>query len=295
MADLCIVHKGCSDGLTAAWILKHAYPDIQVHQAAYHEPPPINEVRDQTVIMADVTWDPTGMLAMLDACQSMEVYDHHQTATRLLEDPRVTEHESLDTLMVDQDRSAARIIWDEFGGLTSIPYQQSDGLPRLVRFVEDRDLWRNRYSHTAPVTEWVYTLPRTVDAFEKAACMIHEDFNHVLSVGQGIVSLKENTSLALLERAWPATINGHSALVVNGTQRISSILGNHLAEHSPDGIGVTYWPQEGGYALSLRSTQDGPDVATIAEEQWGGGGHPNAAGAYQDTLPSVLAQGRDGE
>lgn len=279
-----VTHKGCNDGLTAAWILKNAFPSAKVIQATYHDDPPVDEARNEDVIVTDVTWPPGEMVRLLDAATNVAIYDHHETAARLFKAPEVHEHENLANIVLDNDHSAARIVWDEFGENTRIHPRKADGLPRIVRYVEDRDLWTNKLDATPAVTEWLYTLPRTVDAFDWAHEQIEHDLPRVLDVGEGILSLKESTSEAIAERAIPWEVptedGAFMGLQARGTERISSILGNKLAQQSRDGLALTWWPADDGAKLSLRSTSEGPNVARIAEERWGGGGHANAAGAW---------------
>lgn len=288
---LCITHKGCNDGLTAALILKHAL-DADVHQAAYHDDPPLERAANRDVILCDVTFPPKEMVDLLDVANHVQILDHHETAKNILDVPQVMEHENLDRVVFDMDRSAARIAWDEYGHLTGmLPgyWNPENDVPSIVTHVEDRDLWNNDYEDTPAITEWLYTLPRTVEAFNHAHQRLQEDYPHIVNVGKNIVDLKEKSSEALAQQAWPARITDeHYALIVNGVQRLSSILGNKLATTARSGLGITYWESDGGWSLSLRSTDDGPHVGELAERLWGGGGHPNAAGAYVETLPEPL-------
>lgn len=283
MTGLCVTHKGCNDGLTAAWILREAV-DCDVHQAAYHDGPPLDTVRGRDVILTDITWDVEGMVQLLEAAESVEVLDHHETATRLLDASAVVDHDALERIIVDQDRSAARIVWDEYGEFTDIPTRRQSAVPEIVLYVEDRDLWRNEYDYTPAITEWLYCLPRTVDAFAAASLRLANDLDGVVMVGEGIVELKEDVADAIATNAHEVVFRNFEAAVsayaVRGTERIASILGNRLAQDNPDGLGVVYWLQDDGVKISLRSTDDGPNVARLAEERWGGGGHPNAAGAW---------------
>lgn len=289
MSSVVITHRGCNDGLTAAWILKRAFPDCKVIQRSYHEDPPLEQVQGCDVLLTDLTWEPKRMEDLLEAAHTVTIYDHHETAERLLDAPEVMDHPDFEGITLDKSRSAARIIWDEFGHITRIGTNiEDDDTPRLVKHVEDRDLWTNKRENTPAVTEWLYTLPRNLDAFQWAHKRIRDDYRRVVEVGQGIVDVKKAASDALLNRCWSSTVDIHNASVVNGAQRLSSTLGHKLAEHSPSSLGLTFWKSDDGYSLSLRSTDDGPNVAEIADDQWDGGGHPNAAGAWVNDIPINL-------
>lgn len=282
-----LYHDGCNDGLTAAWVLSRALHDVTFIGCEYKNPPPIDACIDEDVICADVSWAPDEMMDLLAVVDSFQLYDHHDTAMRLKDEPEITDHENMEEFVLDQSRSAARIVWDEYGDDTQLKlaHKFEDGAPRIVRHVEDRDLWRNELEHTPAISELVYTFPRDVGAFERAYKFLEFDYQLAIGMGEEILELKEETSEALLEYANENMIGDHAGLVVRGYSRLASILGNKLARKSREGVGATWWPDDGGYKLSLRSTEEGPNVAEIAEEEFGGGGHPEAAGAWVEELP----------
>jgi nanoRNase/pAp phosphatase (c-di-AMP/oligoRNAs hydrolase) len=68
-----------------------------------------------------------------------------------------------------------------------------------------------------------------------------------------------------------------SGLAVNATAKYASELGNRLAKKSAFGCVYSYDGSRKEWQYSLRSTNEGPDVSSIAKRH-GGGGHRNAAG-----------------
>lgn len=70
-------------------------------------------------------------------------------------------------------------------------------------------------------------------------------------------------------------IGGFRVKAANLPYTLSSDAGHALAEGKP--FGACYWDTPGGRMFSLRSNDEGEDVAEVAK-QYGGGGHRNAAG-----------------
>jgi nanoRNase/pAp phosphatase (c-di-AMP/oligoRNAs hydrolase) len=80
---------------------------------------------------------------------------------------------------------------------------------------------------------------------------------------------------ALSATAREVELDGHKVLAVNSASMISK-LGNKLAQDRPFSI-VWRQDRDGQFNYSLRSTESGLDVASIAKK-YGGGGHVHAAG-----------------
>lgn len=70
-------------------------------------------------------------------------------------------------------------------------------------------------------------------------------------------------------------IGGYKVKVANLPYTFSSDAGHELALGNP--FGACYWDTPEGRVFSLRSTDEGIDVSSIAAS-YGGGGHRNAAG-----------------
>jgi oligoribonuclease NrnB/cAMP/cGMP phosphodiesterase (DHH superfamily) len=70
-------------------------------------------------------------------------------------------------------------------------------------------------------------------------------------------------------------IAGYDVPVANLPYTMSSDAGHKLASGQP--FAACYWDTPEGRVFSLRSSDEGLDVADIAK-QYGGGGHRNAAG-----------------
>jgi oligoribonuclease NrnB/cAMP/cGMP phosphodiesterase (DHH superfamily) len=267
--DVALYHGGCNDGLAAAWIMEEtaAKSHFRTVGVSHGEDPPIGDVYGRRVALVDFCFPPEQMQEIMEVAEIVKVYDHHASAERHLD-------ELPDDIIgvFDKERSGARIAWDVFG--------PNKSPTKLVKYVEDRDLWRNKYPASKAIAEWLSKIPRTTDAFNVAAHELEDNFDFVLTQGYNMYESKDNMTDLLAQDAQSILLFGKSGLARRGNGNVASLLGNKLAKQSDDGFAIVWdWSDEGGIKLSFRATDDGPDMSKFAEEL-GGGGHSNASGAH---------------
>lgn len=288
---LCIYHGNCADGFGAAWAVHKAFNGaVDFHAGIYQDPPP--DVRERNVIIVDFSYKRAvleGMLRSGDVNQAMSILilDHHKTAAADLEglanpeggyDPELWRgkwenySEWPVRAVFDMDRSGARLAWDFF--------HPGKPVPKLIRYIEDRDLWRfalpdsrafnaNIFSHPYDFTRWDELASDAEDA---------GGLTYLIAAGDAIERKHHKDVMelvAVLRRRM--TIGGISVPVANLPYTLTSDAGHLMAMSDETKIGVCYWDMDGWRVFSLRSTDDGPDVSAIAKA-YGGGGHAHAAG-----------------
>lgn len=253
---LVIYHKACSDGFCAAWVVRKIYPQAMFHAAGYgdlEEP----DVIDKNVIIVDFSYKRQVLLEMYKKAKSLIVIDHHKTA---LEDLK-----GLEFCIFNMDKSGGKLTWDYFF---------KDESPWLVKYTEDRDLWRwqlpnsreinaNLSSHQLDFNVW--------DDLEKMD--ITSDW--FIKQGEAILRYQEQQLNSIISHAREVTLDGHKVLAANTSVLFSDVAGR-LAKNRPFGI-AWYMSENGNYGYSLRSDENGIDVAKVAEK-YGGGGHVRASG-----------------
>lgn len=275
---LVIYHSNCNDGLAGAWVIKQVYPDAECIPAQYQRSPP--DVTGRDVIMVDFSYKRDELLKLLDACNSMEIYDHHASAERELAG---LSHPKLKKVVFDMKRSGAGIAWDEF--------TRGQPRPLAINIIEDYDLWRFQYPETKPLMEAIRSVPRTMESFSltmKLLMASPELATQLTHIGQWCLDLKTQMVQLACEKAEEVEIAGHRVYATNVPYFLSSECGNELIRDRA--FGVTYYRAEDGrWKFSLRSRNDREDVSRIAEK-WGGGGHRNAAGFTTDQLPWLVGR-----
>jgi oligoribonuclease NrnB/cAMP/cGMP phosphodiesterase (DHH superfamily) len=282
MTTICIYHKGCADGFTAAWAVKQALDEnVLFFAASYDDPPP--DVSNMDVIMVDFSYKRDVIEAIWPTCRSMLILDHHKTAQEeLAEYPAPDEATWADHLEVrhivsegnrpcvifDMARSGAQIAWDFF----------HPGVPRptLVDYVGDHDLWLHEMPRSKEVSAAIYSHHMTFEAWDELEKALK--FRPLTVADEGTAILRaamKNADVAVGSSGRLMVIGGASVFVANVPFFMASEVGNRLAKLGP--FGATYFDQDGARVFSLRSTATGSDVAAIAAT-YGGGGHRNAAG-----------------
>jgi hypothetical protein len=161
-------------------------------------------------------------------------------------------------------------------------------MPRLLRLIEDRDLWRFQDPDSKPLHYaldydgdfrlWSPAVlePEVLDAW------IHQGADRLQYLRRQWASVAANASPLMRwhgDAIYPA-LHPPTAVLCNSPPQWFSDVG-HLLLHREDApeIAVLYADSErsGQRTYSLRSRNDGPNVAAIAEF-YHGGGHPHAAG-----------------
>lgn len=260
MSHLCIYHKSCADGFGAALAVK-CYFDLKGGEceylaAQYGDAPP--DVAGLDVIIVDFSYPRDVLVAMNDKAKSMIVLDHHKTAKQNLE--------GLDFCIFDMERSGAMMAWEYFHG--------GDSVPMLIRYVQDRDLWKWELDDSKSVSCGLELLAFNFDAWKPY--LNDENLDQIKSQGNTVLQYQERlVSMAVNQRRIRMiSLFDYNVPIVNATNLISEV-GNSLAESFP--FGVTYFDAPKERVYSLRSIKGGVDVSVIAAS-FGGGGHATAAG-----------------
>ncbi len=144
---ICIYHKNCADGLTAALAVynaPHWGKDTEFLSAQYGDKAP--DVSGKDVIIVDFSYPRDILLDMNESANSLFVLDHHKTAQEALED--------LPFARFDMNSSGAMMAWEYLHE----PIAPSK-IPQLVNYVQDRDLWRWKLPESKEVSAALASYP----------------------------------------------------------------------------------------------------------------------------------------
>lgn len=262
-----IYHGDCADGFTAAWAFRELHPGLEASYvpAKHGDTPPL--VVGADVYIVDFAYPRATLTALSEQAHSLLVLDHHKTAEADLA--------GLPFCVFDMNRSGAGITWDHF----------AHGQPRpwLVELVEDRDLWRYTFGDTTRnVAAHIATLPMTFESWNALAA---EDPERVAEQGAAIRRFIEHYGEQASRDVVFRAVGGHTVPLINISHQQASDHINRLLQKHPDAAfaGSFFLRGDGKWQFSLRSMGEF-DVSAIAQ-QYGGGGHRNAAGFTVDKLP----------
>lgn len=281
--DVVIYHANCNDGFCAAWLCHKVWPDAEYVPMHYGADP--SDVTGKNVIITDFSFKRPVMHEICAKARSVVVLDHHKTAEgelALLDD----DHDNL-FLAFDMDKSGGRLIWEYlclavegFPGNVSTwwlrkGYSKANP-PWLVNYTEDRDLWRWAWVHSREINAALRSYPLEFGVWDR---LNGTKLDRLCEEGAAILRYQQTVIDAHVRNAKEVGILGCTVLCCNATTMFSEVAGE-LAKNRPFGA-VHFDRPDGKRQWSLRSTNDGLDVAEIAR-QFGGGGHRNAAGFEGD-------------
>lgn len=302
---LCIYHGGCADGFTAAWAVWKYFGGrggCDFHAGVYQDAPP--DVTGRDVILVDFSYKRPVLLEMRREARSILVLDHHKSAasdlaagdgftgmerwegvngwSRHMQNAAIDEASGEPAIytLFDMNRSGAGITWDFF--------HQATPRPKLVDYVEDRDLWRFKLDFSRWINAYIFSHLYTFQSWNLLSQTLEEEFGHAAWGGEAI-ERKHHKDVAELvaENRYEMVIGGQWVPVCNLPKTLTSDAGhlmcapyaspNLQGEIVTPAFAACYWDTPAGRVFSLRSREGGADVSEVAK-LYGGGGHANAAG-----------------
>lgn len=266
---LVIYHGNCQDGFTAAWACWTVHPDWEFYPGKHGDAPP--DVTRRQVFMVDFSYKKPVLLDMMQQAVRITILDHHKTAeddlSSLPFDPEATKTNCLLEVRFDMEKSGAHLAWNYF--------HQNEDLPEIVKYVEDRDLWKFKYPETKEISAFLFSKPYDFEIWDRLAEALTLHVKGIREAGKAILDKQQKDTEELLQNKFRINIGGHDVWTVNLPYTFSSDAGHVLGENEP--FGSTYYFDGNNYIFSLRSREDGLDVSEIAK-MYGGGGHKHAAG-----------------
>lgn len=268
--DLCIYHKDCADGFTAAWAVARRLPGIECVPARYGSEPPA--LRGRRIVLVDFSYEPETLERLAAENDALLVIDHHASAIRRLRGRVPPAGARGPDLLLDEDHSGAMLAWRFF----------HDGAepPTLIRYVEDRDLWRHALPRSQEINALIGATDFGLSAWTRLAERLESaaGFRNAVFAGESLRAArrKEVREVVGATLRW-MRIGGAHAPVINAPKHLVSDALHELAGTAP--FAAAYFDRaDGRREFSLRSRDEGgADVAAIAE-RYGGGGHVHAAG-----------------
>lgn len=273
---LVLYHKNCSDGHAAAAIAdKFLNPPADgsaptVFMALPPNPDPV-ECAGMNVLVLDLSFSKENMLKMMASAASILVIDHHKTAVEELKD--IPDENK----MFDNSKCGAVLTWDYF-------YNNVDGYPLFLQYVQSRDIWTQDLPYTNEVWELTHPHRDGFADFQNYIFGPRAVMDQIIDEAKAIKAYKDDNIKHIVEsKVTLLTIEMDGALYIVGyfnTPLYISEAGNEILKRYSFvdfACNVQFdFGHEETY-MSLRSDDQRADVSAIAK-RLGGGGHRNAAG-----------------
>lgn len=283
-----LYHGDCFDGTAAAWIASNAITKVDAFMdtgglprtqklipCQYGEAPPdLKQFKDCSVYILDFSFPRAYLLELNAIARHLQVIDHHKTAQ--------ADCAGLPFCSFDMNRSGAGLTWDFFHGAGS-------PRPKLVDYIEDRDLWRNALPYSKEVHAWIASYPKKAERYDDLADRLSVNFDNCVAEGSAILRYQTQKVEELAKEYRLVSISGYMVPLVNAPYQFGSDVCHRLLGLNPSWPFAAYFCilQSGDckYGLRGRDTDDF-DVSEIAK-RYGGGGHKKAAG-FKVKFPGVL-------
>lgn len=262
-----LYHGNCHDGFGAAMAaMSWAGPAGVFIPCLYGEPLPEIEGGAEVAIL-DFSFPPDVLQGLMLRAQHVIVLDHHKTAAEALTGRH---YEYLKggrapRIRFDMEKSGAVLAWEYF--------HPAEGVPKLLQYIQDRDLWRFRLLKSREVNAALRAYP--FDMHVWVALMGRVD--SLVTEGEILVRAVDQQVKLMADNAVELVIGGHLVPCVNATVYFSEV-GDELCKRFPERAFSAYYLDraDGKRQFGLRS-RGGFDVSEVART-YGGGGHKAAAG-----------------
>jgi oligoribonuclease NrnB/cAMP/cGMP phosphodiesterase (DHH superfamily) len=255
--DLVIYHASCTDGFGAAYAAWKLLGDRAVYHAAkYGEPPP--DVSGKNVLVVDFSYDNATTKRLIKEAKGFLVLDHHKSAMVELHDISCTHF--------DMGQSGAMLAW-KFFHPTKEP-------PRMIRHIEDRDLWKWEIPYSKEFAAAFDMVPFDFEEFDKY--LDDSAVDNAQERGAYILAYSKTVISKIAKHATARKMDGKEVLVVNSPHWMSEI-GAALSPKCDFAVIWFYDHETRQVKVSLRAHHEDSDVSEVAK-RYKGGGHRKAAG-----------------
>jgi oligoribonuclease NrnB/cAMP/cGMP phosphodiesterase (DHH superfamily) len=278
-----LYHRGCNDGIVAAWAAFAHYGKSAKYMAyQYGEELPV-EVFGAHVIMVDLSLPKEMLEKMAAEVESVLIIDHHKTAKPLttIMRPVKTYSEYLkyrsqgeqSFILFDNEYSGAVLAYAFFNNQSSVVMED---IPKAIRLIQDYDLWQHKFDDTKPLNAWLINGGLTIERVDEL--MSHGDNipSEYLAVGSALMKYDDKIIRSVIKEYLEVfeTDSGHRYVMVNAPHHLRNEIGDRLS--SKYDFVVLYTRRKERTVYSLRARKGGFDTSTLSE-MFGGGGHAEAS------------------
>ena len=251
-----LYHAECWDGFGARFAAEQALGDKAEYIPVSYKDGPPQLPADAKVAIVDFSYPREQLLEFKSKVAGMVVLDHHEKARQQLE--------GLPFVVFEQSSAGAGLSWAYFN-----PDQPQ---PDILKYVEDRDLWKFNLDKSREVSAALGSYEMDTKTWENL------DVNNLKTEGTAIQRYKQQLVDGAADRAVMGTVAGHKVPMTQCIPEIRSEVGEALRAKYPDApFAAVSYVENGKKQWSLRSQDGGFDVNAVANK-FGGGGHKAAAG-----------------
>lgn len=208
-------------------------------------------------------------------------YDHHKSSLEVYD--KIIEDKICLDVIIDMDRSGAKIIYDEYGNkatdsiIKRLNYE-SIYMEKVIKLVDDYDRWIHKY----PESMW-FNIGSTLKNTDPFSSIWYENPDSIIENGKLIKEYSDKkNSILTKENGYIININNHDCIVLNTPEASSKVFADYFDTYN---FAIRYVFNGTNYSYSIYSQLEDIDCSKIAKYfNPNGGGHKGAAGFVSDKL-----------
>ena len=295
--DVVIFHRNCSDGTCGYWVARkylqeknHLFHAIAMH-AGENLTIPNSTIENKRILYIDVCPSFEFLQELSKVAKDIMILDHHTSTFITMESMKNSDMMNV-KYELDIKLSGCQLAWNHF---------YPDLLrPWFLEYISDRDLWKFELGNSKEINEALhYKNLINVESMDMIICYTMDEIQTLVDLGKIILDITNKTiHYALREcvegiflvdekiyNVWFGTI-GRNLRSEFGNQMIQKrMMNGNLPDFS---VVYSYQPKLGLWFISLRGSENCPDLSIIAKH-FGGGGHKKAAGfEYKNPFDSIF-------
>lgn len=279
-----IYHKRDLDGFTSGAIIKYKYPDAKMIGYDYGDDLEVSILKDESVIMADVSFPIEKMIEINKLTNNMFVWiDHHISAIREYYNYVINNDNNICVAVLDNKMAACQGTWKHLFPDKEIP----KAITLLGKYdifdKSDIDEWNN------VINPFQYGMRRLCNSLDEFPTELFEDnslIDKIIEDGNIILSYQAKSDELKAKSSFEAKLNNLNAICLNGGGFGSSAFNSVYDEDKHD-IMLSFFFNGKEWIVSLYTTKDNVDCSVIAKT-FGGGGHKGAAGFQTDDIFKII-------
>lgn len=290
-AVVVLYHAHCMDGFGAALVAHQVFGGSASYlPVSYGETLP--EIPDgSAVYLLDFSYRREVLEELARRCE-VRVLDHHATAEKELE--------GLPFAKFEREKSGAVMAWEWFRD--SHPDAIYGPVPKLLEYIQDRDLWRFELTGSKEVSAGLAARERTFKEWSFLMGTGAAGIAHLASEGRIVLRYQAQLVESIVEKRRRIGMDiddatSVEAVVVN-TPVLNSECCHRMLDLEPGAQVAAAWferehPTDPNRVRLVWSLRSRPDFACLPiAEKHGGGGHAQACGFEEDRELPVLRDER---
>ena len=288
---LCFYHSADLDGKCSAAIVKYVYPDCVLYPYNYGDPLPTIECFHDTVFIVDIFFPIEKMKEIKEKVKTLFWIDHHVSSINTANENKL----SLDGIQ-KSGKAACELTWEFLSKYLGKKISQN--IPEAVTLLGRYDVWDINYNDDVLPFQYGMRTEKTdpqsllwktlFDTPENPGLHTIDKLETIEEKGEIIIEYEKLQAKEYLNsHSFTTKIKNYNALVVNRGKVNSLFFNSHFNPNLHDLVCSFAMSNNQNWYVSFYTTKDNVDCSKLAQE-FGGGGHKQAAGYSGPNLPFLL-------